>query len=802
LVLAILALSPASAKPQTQIPAQVTHTWPFSAVVDAIWDGSNVYAASGGGIVYLTSSVTNPQPVSADYQIRSGGVTEQLALSTDVLYAAAGSQGLTRFLRADNSQKLGSSFTDGTEARTINVVHFPGTSPKDLILVGTNDHGTGGRLLLWNTPANGQSTLADPVSKDIHAPVTALASYTPASDSDKLILLVGTSCRIDGTEPAAVLRFDFDISGGAPTSIPTAQATSWAALEGSQRQPTDVADIVIDPDEDIAYVAAFYRGVFRVSIDVANGTLADLNGGSTGWPITPENGEIEFFVDLDLGKPSGSQTLLLASRGIRAEGQVLGACATPDLCDVPTANATKTGLNLFDISSAPPTELGHLNVSGAVRRATMRSATTNPITIDVAGVQNGFFVARADLSVQHVLSKAGAFDKFDGFACGSKDDALDLYPNLFVANEIGVQAFDATLSPSGTDLLADDLAFNGHGGVVLSGFSGSGDYPTMVFGRGLVDIEFYSVDVDGNGLATAINFHQEPVSEDANARAVGFLDPRGRGYGVLAVGPGFTPDTRGYAWLLAANSADSNGGALVAKSGVHVWRIKPNDGDPLASESVHLGSSFADTGGQDGSIFTCYLDYQSGSEFSVWCPYGPRGSEESAGLAVYKGEFVEGATERSDTVHFTFEGYVPAFDPETYTFPDDPSVGGITLYYGTHIYVALGCHGIAQYTAADPGELPVLTASWPPAGPGTDGRFALDAQVITSVSSTTRLYVSFLNGGIGVFDYQTLDEIGEIDTPSQPNNMVVAHSGTSGLAALFVADGSGGVQRVELLTDP
>ncbi|HVQ27051.1 MAG TPA: hypothetical protein VMV01_17820, partial [Planctomycetota bacterium] len=88
------------------------------------------------------------------------------------------------------------------------------------------------------------------------------------------------------------------------------------------------------------------------------------------------------------------------------------------------------------------------------------------------------------------------------------------------------------------------------------------------------------------------------------------------------------------------------------------------------------------------------------------------------------------------------------------------------------------------------------------AGPGTDGRFALDAQVITSVSSTTRLYVSFLNGGIGVFDYQTLDEIGEIDTPSQPNNMVVAHSGTSGLAALFVADGSGGVQRVELLTDP
>ncbi|HZL98779.1 MAG TPA: hypothetical protein VFD43_00880, partial [Planctomycetota bacterium] len=228
-----------------------------------------------------------------------------------------------------------------------------------------------------------------------------------------------------------------------------------------------------------------------------------------------------------------------------------------------------------------------------------------------------------------------------------------------------------------------------------------------------------------------------------------------------------------------------------------------NGGDPLASEAVHLGSAFAATGGQDGVLQSCYVDWPGGPEFSVWCTYGARGEVETAGIAVYKGEFIEGVTERSDKVQFTFEGYVPAFNPESmYTYPDEGDVGGISLYYGTQIYAALGCHGIAMYTAAEPGELPTRTASWPPNGPGSDGRFALSARVITAPSATTRVYVSFLNSGVGVFDYQTLAEIGEVDTPAQPNNIVLANSGASGLAAMFVGDGRGGFHRLELLTDP
>ena len=574
----------------------------------------------------------------------------------------------------------------------------------------------------------------------------------------------------------------------------------------SQRLATDVADIVIDPAEDVAYVAAFFRGVFRVSIDVANGTLADFNGGATGWPIEHANGEVECFTDIDLGKPSGSQTLLLTSRGIRRVAQDYGSCGTLLPCDGPLLNVTQSGLNLFDVTSEPPTEIGHLDSTPPVRRATMRSAIASPIVIDVAGIQQGFYVATANLASQQVLAKAGAFDKVDGFACGGKDDILYLEPNLFVANEIGVQAFDATLSPAGTDLLADDLAFSGHGAVLLSAFPGSGDYPTMVFGRGLTDLQFYSVDVDANGLATAINYHSEPVSQDPGAKPVGQLDPRGRGYGVFALGPGSTPDTRGYAWIVAANRAESNGGTFVTKSGVHVWRIKPNGGDPLASEAVHLGSSFADTGGEDGVIQSCYVDCPGGSDFSVWCTYGPReqSAVQTAGLAVYKGTFEEGATERADSVHFTFEGYVPAFNPQAhYNYPDDGDVGGISVFYGT-IYAALGCHGITTYVAADPGELPTRSASWPPTGPGTDvyGRVALSARVIVPESSMARLFVAFLNSGVGVFDYLTLEEIGEVDTPSQPNNIAPASPGTSGVAAMFVADGTGGVQREELLTDP
>jgi hypothetical protein len=227
----------------------------------------------------------------------------------------------------------------------------------------------------------------------------------------------------------------------------------------------------------------------------------------------------------------------------------------------------------------------------------------------------------------------------------------------------------------------------------------------------------------------------------------------------------------------------------------------------LASEAVHLGSSFADTGGQDAVIQSCYVDWPGGSDFSVWCTYGPRpegGAGQTAGIAVYKGTFHEGATERSDTVSFSFVGYVPAFNPDhepPYIYTIDGDVGGISVFYG-NIYAALGCHGIATYVAADPGELPTRSASWPPNGPGTDGRVALSARVILPEASMPRLFVAFLNSGVGVFDDQTLEEIGEVDTPSQPNNIAPASPGTSGVTAMFVADGTGGVQREELLTEP
>ena len=65
--------------------------------------------------------------------------------------------------------------------------------------------------------------------------------------------------------------------------------------------------------------------------------------------------------------------------------------------------------------------------------------------------------------------------------------------------------------------------------------------------------------------------------------------------------------------------------------------------------------------------------------------------------------------------------------------------------------------------------------------------------------SSVLLYATFLNGGIGVFNPDTLAQLGQITTPWQPNAVVAAGGATPpALPTLYVADGAGGVHRMEV----
>jgi hypothetical protein len=63
------------------IAGNVTNTWPFGAIEDVVKDGNDVFAASGGGVLVLNTSASNPQLESGNSQLRSGGLSTQLAVT-------------------------------------------------------------------------------------------------------------------------------------------------------------------------------------------------------------------------------------------------------------------------------------------------------------------------------------------------------------------------------------------------------------------------------------------------------------------------------------------------------------------------------------------------------------------------------------------------------------------------------------------------------------------------------------------------------------------------------------------------
>jgi hypothetical protein len=268
---------------------------------------------------------------------------------------------------------------------------------------------------------------------EIGARVTALASYRHGTGNNTLTLLVGTKCRVNTQGiPEAILRFDFDLSGGAPSAIGDAVGT-WALPQAAPQTgfvPANILDIAIDAITDKAYVAANARGVYRISLTA--GGLQDDSG--NGWPITKSTSSPEIFAAVDVVHlTSPTKSLLIVTRnGVGGDpaSQIYGVCGSPLNCDShlfpDMVDIVGKGVSLYDLGSNPVLRvdaLPRVNLGNPVK-AKARPPQGNNFLIDVADGQGGLVVLSAAPSTvdsnQYAVTIAGAYDKSVNEPSGGK----------------------------------------------------------------------------------------------------------------------------------------------------------------------------------------------------------------------------------------------------------------------------------------------------------------------------------------------------------------------------------------------
>jgi hypothetical protein len=158
----------------------------------------------------------------------------------------------------------------------------------------------------------------------------------------------------------------------------------------------------------------------------------------------------------------------------------------------------------------------------------------------------------------------------------------------------------------------------------------------------------------------------------------------------------------------------------------------------------------------------------------------------SAGLLV-----VEGRYDITDGVWLNYIGRVESFTSSNDPYPGDPTVSRLTRD-GDRLYGAFGCHGIAAYTVAGPGDLPTQSSSdiWIGPIPGVTALHAVHG-------AGDNVFVTFLNEGIRVFDGGDLSagEKMKVQTEFLPVALLQAPA-TYPEIAFYVADGVGGLYRL------
>jgi hypothetical protein len=485
--------------------------------------GSNpaeIYSGHGSGVHVLETVHPEPslQNSGVATGLRPGGLVRDLALTGDHLYVAALRGGLVRHQRSSTANEpewvLPIETLEDTHPWAVAVA--TNVNDLDLVFVGTNDDYyaidgvAGGSLhLVW------AETGTDPDAPEVHdtvdlgAPVYSVATML---DGDIVTLLAGTACRQVGGTHASLLRYDFDISSGFPTSFPTPVA--W----NPDQSPLFIRDIVIDPVEEIAYVAGFTRGVFAV--DISGTGLSTLSG---NWPITAGNGHKAQFDCLALNGSPGEHLVVGQGPLFGPERTHWGACTMVEPCD-DASGIEKNGVLLYDISvTSQPTCVGSLQRADLVPLGLSVYENGANLVIPAATNTEGtrIITATPGSGGLFTMSTTGAWDAADKVSTSTFDDVLVLGNTLFATFEKGLAAFDITEDGGApaADLLEVPVDTGAAGGITLAGYTASGEYPACVFASGLDGISIY--EIEGDGPTTMITprgmFHPQE-SESVIAR--------------------------------------------------------------------------------------------------------------------------------------------------------------------------------------------------------------------------------------------------------------------------------------------
>ena len=788
-------------------------------------------------------------------QLRPRGFVREMDFTDEHLYVAAGKSGLVRYDRAVNYVENW-TFKDqlqdiahAPDAWALSVDRIGGL---DSILLGTHDHGdiggcptacdddgTGTLFLLRLDPTDPDEQPQILDSVNVPAPIYAVESMLVG---DTLTVLVGTACNGGSSTQGSLLRYDWEnVSTTPPLAIP-AMPAGWSVTESGTPLPTFVHDVVLDDSSTppTAYVAASSRGLHKPALPApANGGgFTEITGPKL--PIVPHTTPPALFTALALHDLGGTPYLVAAlGPPLHQERQIWG-CSHVLPCDdasVASYSEYTLELRLYD-----PATGDCLKTLGA----TLESQCTDPNDpcyqllprnsqpVDVAarpapgGSSNSF---RVDLStivngVQTIevvddpvsgwkMTRVGSWGKHPQIIpAGSMDDVIQLGSNLYVGVEPGVVAFRADMAPSDPEFLREMQVpyTNGPGyAVLLEGFTPPAQPDRQVLvGRGNNGVRLFNVDLNW-GLATGIT--DGGVISDATPGEVW----RGYGMDLLDSSP-----SDGLPWVVLCNASDptggnpriscQSGGEPSVQGGVHVFRLQDLEGpegpDGLwtAGEATELGwwaepacsgsGVPVDDQDSDGYFVGCRMFHvgpgaQQGSDvYAILVAYGPRNLETGAGLMVLRAIDSETTVPEGELTiewHSKVEAIPDACE-------DIVSRIGYPLGSAGLLGVALGCNGVAFYDVSDPLD-PVLVSTWSdgnPCGAGSLASLHLADSPIGNAAAVT--FINMDIGGIGFYDFTTLDMVGDIVPTTFNANALLPYDDPGATDPSFlVTDGAGGL---------
>lgn len=797
---------------------EFTHTYPYTGARAVVSekigsDPATIYEGAGCGWFVLDGTNLEPALKSGvANQIRAGGRVCDLALTADHVYAAVHRAGITR--KARNSTSPLPDWTTGqnpnvSDAWAVNVPVRVGTD--DLVFAATNDDydhndaATGGKLYMLSADAHLQNPSPPLLLAEfpLGAPAFTLASRV---EGNIVTLLVGCACRqpTPGTY-ASLLRFDFDIANGLPSTFPT--PTPWNPTDGSSTVPTFIRDIAIDAEDHVAYVAAYTRGVFKVNLP--SGLGGGLSTASGNWPITAGQGNKAYFEALAVHDGALGKFLVVGKGpSLRVQTQEYGDCSHFEPCDDSTGTE-KYGISLYDLDllQEDPSQalVGSLELTNLWPLALSTYERSGSLIIATAAQQEGLAIVKATPSsgafILHWVAGWNINTTSQPIPSSTFDDLLVIDHNAYAAIEKGVAAFDITEvnGQPAADLFESPVDVIDKGGAALAGCAAEFGFPKIIFAGGGDKIALYEVSGDGS---------------TANLQWYGDFVPGRRGedikpYTCAAIPPSLTPD--GHPWLITINTLDSTNphpscqtAPVNGNGSVRIYRVDLDQDGHISKDTLApLGAYQPDPCVFAAGRLVWALPVVYASTITLYVGYTPNivgnFEEPDAGLLVLNVAFTaNNQGVQDDGVTVTEIARIPVFEDAAATSSGSMGISD-PLTHGGLIAIAFGCHGIASFLIGDPAE-PELLGKWQSSGVNPPS-------FIDCAYGAGDFYATALDGRIYVFDpfdmaagpletYETIDQGAFI----VPATSTVA--GDPQPPAFFMTGFSSGLHRAQLLSNP